>query len=186
MTDEFDISLDFAPFPKIPRLRNECMLITEKIDGTNAQIVIHPDGRIRCGSRNRWISVDDDNYGFARWVEDHKAEILTLGHGRHYGEWWGQGIQRGYGQPCKRFSLFNVMRPIEAVPACVSLVPILYKGGLDSTQVDLAMARLKSEGSLAAPGCMHPEGIVIKYLSTKATYKKLCENDEIRKSEVAA
>jgi hypothetical protein len=34
---------DFEPFPKIPRLKNSLMRITEKIDGTNAQILIPED-----------------------------------------------------------------------------------------------------------------------------------------------
>ncbi len=61
------------------------------------------------GSRTRWITAQDDNHGFARWVEGNKQELLKLGAGRHFGEWWGSGIQRGYGlqKGEKRFSLFN-------------------------------------------------------------------------------
>ena len=104
-------NLEFREFPKIARLSRE-MIITEKIDGTNAQILITEDGQILTGSRNRWITPQDDNYGFAKWVEENKQEILKLGVGRHFGEWWGGGIQRGYNLPKgeKRFSLFNVSR----------------------------------------------------------------------------
>ena len=35
---------EFQPFPKIPRLSRE-IVITEKIDGTNAQILITDDGQ---------------------------------------------------------------------------------------------------------------------------------------------
>ena len=34
---------DFIPFQKIPRWSSEHIVITEKIDGTNAQIVINDD-----------------------------------------------------------------------------------------------------------------------------------------------
>lgn len=43
---------EFNGFPKIARLSRECV-ITEKIDGTNAQIFITDYGDIYFGSRNR-------------------------------------------------------------------------------------------------------------------------------------
>ena len=100
---------DFVAFPKIPRLSRRCV-ITEKIDGTNACIFIGEDGEFLVGSRTRWITPENDNHGFARWAYEHKDELLGLGPGRHFGEWWGQGIQRGYGLKEKRFSLFNTSR----------------------------------------------------------------------------
>src|SRR5438105_3732245 len=132
----------FEEFPKIARLSRDC-IVTEKIDGTNAQIFITEDGTIHFGSRSRWITPENDNYGFARWATEHKEDLLKLGPGRHFGEWWGCGIQRGYGLKEKRFSLFNVMRWClhgqapkqipnpdpriqkfqEILPPCVGLVP---------------------------------------------------------------
>lgn len=47
-------------------------------------------------SRTRWITPEDDNYGFAKWANENKEELLKLGIGQHFGEWWGSGIQRGY------------------------------------------------------------------------------------------
>jgi hypothetical protein len=104
-------NLEFSEFPKMARLSRE-VIITEKIDGTNAQILITKDNRLLTGSRTRWITPNDDNYGFAKWVEENREEVLKLGIGRHFGEWWGSGIQRGYNLPKgeKRFSLFNVSR----------------------------------------------------------------------------
>ncbi len=78
----------FPAFPSIPRLKRQST-ITEKIDGTNGLIFISDEGVIRAGSRNRWITPGDDNYGFARWVDEHKAELANLGPGHHYGEYWG-------------------------------------------------------------------------------------------------
>jgi hypothetical protein len=87
----------FEPFDKIPRLKRGCV-VTEKIDGTNAQVYIPEDGGpMLVGSRNRWITPDNDNYGFARWAYENEAELRKLGPGRHFGEWWGSGIQRRYG-----------------------------------------------------------------------------------------
>jgi hypothetical protein len=117
MTDAFDLGgnliqkpVPFESFPKIGRLSRNCT-ITEKIDGTNAQIYIGEDGEFLTGSRNRWVTPGkQDNYGFSRWAHEHKDELMTLGPGRHFGEWWGLGIQRGYGLQEKRFSLFATHR----------------------------------------------------------------------------
>jgi len=106
---------EFVEFPKMPRLSRE-MSLTEKIDGTNASIVITDEGEFLVGSRTRWITPEQDNYGFARWAYEHKEELLQLGVGRHYGEWWGSGVQRNYGQKQKHFSLFNVGRWVDTQP----------------------------------------------------------------------
>lgn len=121
---------EFQPFQKIPRLSRECV-ITEKLDGTNASIYIGDDGEFLIGSRTRWITPDDDNYGFARWAHENKDELLKLGAGHHFGEWWGAGVQRRYGLAEKRFSLFNTHRWSDALgarPACCSVVPVLFQG----------------------------------------------------------
>ena len=124
--------MDFIPFPKMPRLSRE-VIITEKIDGTNAQIFIADDCEtMLVGSRNRWITPVDDNAGFARWCEENYEELLKLGPGRHFGEWWGRGIQRNYGLKEKRLSLFNVDRWARARPDCCHVVPVLYRGMFDS------------------------------------------------------
>ena len=64
---------EFMEFPKIARLSRACT-ITEKIDGTNASVFIGENGTFLCGSRTRWITPEDDNFGFARWAHDHKEE----------------------------------------------------------------------------------------------------------------
>jgi len=79
--------IEFKEFPKIARLSRECV-VTEKLDGTNAQIYIGEDGEFLVGSRTRWITPDDDNYGFARWAYERKDELMKLGKGQHFGEWW--------------------------------------------------------------------------------------------------
>lgn len=174
----------FQPWPKIPRYSKEVMVLTEKIDGTNGQLLILPDGTWKAGSRNRWLSPESDNYGFHSWVSQNIEELKKLGHGRHYGEWWGNGIQRGYGLSEKRFSLFNVMRPYEYYPSCVSLVPVLYKGVIDQGKIESHYTDLQLNGSKAVPGFMKPEGLVVHHLTTKIRYKRLLENDSLHKGEV--
>src|SRR5271154_6281092 len=123
---------EFVPFQKIGRLSRE-IIVTEKIDGTNALIEITEDGDFRIGSRTRWLTGTEDNHGFARWALDHRDELIGgLGAGRHFGEWWGSGIQRGYGLKEKRFSLFNVHRWGVTRPECCHVVPELWRGDFDT------------------------------------------------------
>ena len=222
-------TLDFLGFPKMARLSREC-IITEKIDGTNAQVLIAPrtdfsddqlsspfapffsvsssagDFIMVAGSRTRWISAKEDNYGFAKWVSEHREELLQLGAGRHFGEWWGNGIQRGYGltKGEKRFSLFNVARwclagetPSQIVasdprtekyqdvlPACCHLVPVLRRGIFTTDMCESALHELHERGSLAAPGFRKPEGIVCFHVAGNFGFKKTLEKDDVPKTSV--
>ena len=173
--------MDFQAFPKMARYSRE-VIVTEKIDGTNGQIYITENMEMFVGSRNRWITPANDNYGFARWAEEHKQELLELGPGRHFGEWWGSGIQRRYGLQEKRFSLFNVARWWCAPrPACCHVVPVLWCGMFDELDVAAVMSELAAHGSYAAPGFMQPEGIVIFHTHGYFGLKKTFEKDEAGK-----
>jgi hypothetical protein len=137
--------MEFKPFAKIPRLSRE-ILITEKIDGTNGIIAIGENGEFQVGSRNRWLTdelghIQEDNAGFARWAIEHRDSLMNLGVGYHFGEWWGKGIQRGYGLNEKRFSLFNVSRWSDNAvrPMCCSVVPVLYQGMFNTQDVELIL-----------------------------------------------
>jgi hypothetical protein len=177
--------MEFVEFPKIARLSRECV-ITEKIDGTNAQICITEDGEFLTGSRTRWITPQDDNAGFSRWANEHKGELMKLGVGRHFGELWGQGIQRSYGLKEKRFSLFNTARWSDDLvrPSCCFVVPVLYQGIFDTEQALLTLDFLKLHGSQASPGFMKPEGIVIFHTASNLCFKKTIEKDDIPKSQI--
>lgn len=188
---------EFQDFPKMARLSRRA-IITEKIDGTNAQIFIDENGSIKAGSRTRWITPDDDNFGFAAWVQENREELLKLGAGRHFGEWWGSGIQRGYGLSERRFSLFNAIRwaahgtqpkQIEGgdsriikmqdeAPQCCYVVPILYDGEFETPAAELAIEALQKHGSLASPGFMKPEGIVVFHVAGNVGFKKTIEKDD--------
>lgn len=191
--------MEFQGFPKIARLSRECT-ITEKIDGTNASIYIGDDGTFLTGSRTRWITPQEDNYGFSRWAYDHKEELLKLGVGHHFGEWWGSGCQRGYDMPKgeKRFSLFNthrwaahgaelkqyptqdprVFKSQEYPPNICHVVPVLYEGIFDTKIVDQVLMALAINGSHASHGFKKPEGIVIYHKAANQLFKKTIEKDE--------
>jgi hypothetical protein len=174
---------EFMKFPKISRFSRE-VIVTEKIDGTNAQIHITEDGEFLTGSRTRWITPQDDNYGFSRWAHDRKEDLMQLGVGRHFGEWWGQGIQRRYGLSEKRFSLFNTARWEQNRPICCHVVPVLWRGTFDTLNVEDIMNQLRISGSIAAPGFMKPEGIVIFHTQGNFGLKKTFEKDNTGKWDV--
>lgn len=188
--------MEFLSFPKMPRLLRD-VVVTEKIDGTNAQVFIvelegfpkgealyQKDGLAMCaGSRTRWITPENDNAGFARWCLNNAEELLQLGPGRHFGEWWGQGIQRAYGLKEKRFSLFNVARWTDDVrPSCCHVVPTLYSGLFSTEAIDDCVEYLAKNGSQAAPGFRRPEGIVVFHTAGNLGFKKTLEKDSMPKS----
>jgi len=174
MTEEHE----FKGFPKIPRLKRP-VVITEKIDGTNAQVYISEDmGVIKAGSKNRWITPENDNYGFARWVMVHENELRELGPGRHFGEWWGSGIQRRYNIEGKRFSLFNTQRWSDERPDCCDVVPVLYHGEFSTEAVENQLERLRTKGSAASAGFMDPEGIVCYMAASRSMFKVTVNDDE--------
>lgn len=229
---------EFIKYPKMARLSRE-IVITEKIDGTNAQILIQPIHRdvladiswsptnsatvmavkdipdsgsptgvnpeyrlaMYAGSRSRFLTRQTDNFGFAKWVQEHAEELWALGEGRHFGEWWGSGIQRGYGLPKgeKRFSLFNVQRwfdqhtlnpglkctdVMEMAPACCHVVPVLLllRGIMGDNSPEIILNWLRENGSYASPGFMKPEGIVVWHTAGNVGFKKTIEGDEKPKS----
>ena len=171
------MSIEFREFAKIARLSRPCT-ITEKIDGTNGCIYIGEDGTFLTGSRTRWITPEDDNFGFSRWAHLHKDELLTLGVGQHFGEWWGAKIQRGYGQETKRFSLFNVHKWGESRPACCDVVPTICEGVFTSELVQAAVDALRDGGSQAAQGFMKPEGVIVWHQAAGIYFKKTLDKDE--------
>lgn len=161
--------IEHKDFGKISRFRLLEVTLTEKIDGSNVQVYVpeDPSQPVLAGSRNRWISPEKgkDMSGFAAFVRENELAIRRLGVGRHFGEWWGQGIQRKYGLDHKRLSLFNVDRfsgglP-QGMPENVSLVPVLYKGQCDQQKIQEVVDALYLTGSQACPGWMKPEGVVI-------------------------
>lgn len=184
----------FPSFRKIPRLMKP-MVVSEKIDGTNSLLVVAEGGvagpetalssapvlaevgsrLLFAGSRNRWITPDSDNFGFARWVRDNADALATLKPGFHYGEWWGLGIQRGYGLKEKRFSLFHYDGDL---PEIVHRVPVLFKGPFDTQIIDMIFDDFRTRGSTAAPGYMNPEGIVVYHEAAGQLFKRTYEGDK--------
>lgn len=204
MTDE--TYMEFREFPKMARLTREC-IVTEKIDGTNASVFITNEpvseqfaklaiGTQTCpvsnttltmfaGSRTRWITPTSDNMGFATWCSKNVEDLFRLGHGHHFGEWWGSSIQRNYGlKGVRKFSLFNTSRwsDPDVRPTCCDVVPVLYQGVFCTTAIDNALKALAEGGSVCQPGFMNPEGIVVFHVAANVGFKKTILHDELPKS----
>lgn len=193
----------FVKFPSLTRFSHD-WVITEKIDGTNACVLILPrdadddgfvavsitkDFKLYAQSRNNLIYPDQDNAGFAGWVKNNTAALAEiLGEGRHFGEWCGAGIQRRYGLPNKKFALFNThrWRDLSGHPdggllnGQLTVVPVLAEGYMDNPgQVALdCMNKLKEQGSAFAPGFMDPEGVVMRHNPSGTVFKKTFDYDE--------
>lgn len=219
--------IEFQGWPKTPRLSNGGVTITEKIDGTNACVVVFPVPLGQAGtlptpetlggfcwvydaqredvaylvgaqSRKRLIFPGQDNAGFAGWVQSYAVELFDLlGPGRHFGEWWGQGIQRRYGMNRKVFSLFNTHRwhkiaeqrgdwEKHAESLGMTTVPTMYEGRLSDYQIENCLNILRENGSFAASQWGFPgqkaEGIIIRHRDLGGNLKAFVENDDTPKS----
>lgn len=220
--------IEFEAWPKTPRLSAGGVTITEKIDGTNAAVIIMPENTkwdefhaeprlsnavsrmwvpdkdqvylIGAQSRKRLIFPGEDNAGFAAWVQWNAGELLDLlGPGRHFGEWWGQGIQRRYGMDRKVFSLFNTHKWHKiaaerddwwerARNINMDTVPLMHVGKFSDYFIQSALDDLRNNGSYAAASWgfagQRAEGIILHHASLSGNLKVLLENDDISKSEV--
>ncbi len=166
---------EYKHYPKINRPRNIRVVITQKIDGSNGQIIIQEDGTLTCASRNRVLSLEDDNHGFARWCKDHEQVLVEfLGPGIHYGEWAGPKINSGEGLTEKKFVLFSWWdRKDTSIPS-LTYVPLLVECNLETVQsnnlIIESLRDLKENGSKLVPGFMNPEGIVVDINGHKIKY----------------
>jgi len=172
---------DFQSFGSIEPYRKTYMRITQKLHGSNGQVYVYEEDGVRTlkvGSRNRWLAIGDDNYGFCGFVEANKESFLNMGLGRHYGEWCGPGINLGEGLIEKRFFLFSDRRRYVdcSLPARTDFVPEIYSGPLDSSKIEASMELLKEHGSRLVEGFMKPEGIVVDICGIR--FKKVFNPEE--------
>lgn len=94
-----------------------CFEGTVKLHGTNAGVVVTPEGDVYAQSRNNIITPEKDNAGFACFVHSNKETFLKLNPYKNtledvviYGEWCGSGIQKGVAisELDKMFVVFGV------------------------------------------------------------------------------
>jgi len=176
----------FEEWPKIPRGQHETITITEKIDGSNACIVIADGEIVSVQSRKRKISPSilsgekgSDNAGFALWVMENTEDLLSLGDGYHYGEWAGPSVQKN--PRCleeMEFYLFNSYRwgsHNPNTPECCQVVPTLYVGKY--TEFCIRDALLDLEKASEGTG-ERPEGVIAFFHKTRRYEKHTFANQK--------
>lgn len=99
---------------------------TVKLHGSNTAVVYNTQTKtLYAQSRNKIITPDDDNYGFAAWAQKLKPMFDEVYDGLDafadiiiYGEWVGEGIQQGtaMSQLSKRWVIFDAANNFEDPP----------------------------------------------------------------------
>lgn len=162
--------------------------IFPKIDGTNGQIYFS-DGLIKTGSRNRELSLDDDNQGFHDWVIRQENIIRFFDEFplmRLYGEWLIPHTLKTYRDDAwRKFYVFDVTilsGDTEEYLTYEQYKPILDQYDIDyvppiaivnnPTYEDLTN-KLDSNSFLIKDGCGFGEGIVIKNYAYKNKYGRV-------------
>jgi hypothetical protein len=235
--DNEDTFGQFKSWGSTPRF-HKSLHITEKIDGTNAGVSVQgiPFGHlstinipedacpvineqtsqaflVRAQSRKRIITPGNDNFGFASWVWENADGLANLlGYGYHYGEWYGEGIQKNpLAVAGRRWALFNTWHwgskpnldrlKMVDIPG-LTLVPVLHDehrdGPADYMTIPNIMEDLALHGSKADGAEMvrqgydwepdvykQPEGIIVWQRETRQRYKILLREDDKHKWEVA-
>lgn len=184
----------FVAYPKTRRLEDETVTISEKVDGTNGVLFIHKphlcdvlNGStdapyILAGCRSRWLKDDDtkswDNHGFGKWVAENAQALHALPEGFHYGEWYGKGINHGYGMKERRFMLFNRKRyeNLTYLPKCVELETII-EDDVPVAELSSVIDRIKNKatvnGSFHIPESGMVEGLIMRFKLSARVYKEV-------------
>lgn len=113
------------------------IFIFPKIDGTNGSVWLD-GGAVQAGSRNRLLSIDNDNAGFCKaMLDDLRIEEYLLKHPEHrlYGEWLVPHSLKTYRQDAwRKFYIFDVCIDREDT---VEYIPYdIYKPMLDEFNLD--------------------------------------------------
>ncbi len=158
-----------------------------KLDGTNASVWLDDDGgyddglTMFCGSRNRILTLADDNQGFANWAITHtplRSLLYTLPRGsRVYGEWLVPHTIKAYREDAwRRFYVFDVLTPAgefmhydEYMPLCkahgVDFIPAMLVG--NNPTYDVLHIEAQNNKFLMQENQGHGEGVVIKQYGWK-------------------
>lgn len=146
--------------------------IFPKIDGTNSSLWW--DNGLQAGSRNRHLTLDDDNAGFYKWaLEQDRIKSFFSDHPklRLYGEWLVPHTLKTYEESAWRnFYVFDVMLedrylPFDEYkelldPFAIKYIPPICK--VKNPTRDRMINQLEKNGYLIKDGKGLGEGVVIK------------------------
>lgn len=164
--------------------------VSYKVDGSNASCWLNSDGDIRAGSRNRELTLENDNHGFYKFISDNSAiqNYLTK-HPTHrlYGEWLVRHSLKTYRDDAwRRFYIFDITidkddDEVEYIPYEI-YQPLLEEFNLDyipplaiinnPTEESLIKCLEKTGQFLVKDGEGQGEGIVVKNYDFYNQYNK--------------
>ena len=164
-------------------IENGMCYVFPKIDGTNAQV--WKNGILMAGSRNRELSLENDNADFYKWVlEQDNIDLFfcKYPHLRLYGEWLVPHSLKTYEEKAWRnFYVFDVMEgerylPYEEYAALlepfgIEFIPPLCK--VENPSYERLISQLEKNGYLIEDGKGIGEGIVIKNYNYKNKYGRV-------------
>lgn len=116
--------MEFKKYQHIQRLGTEEVenivfgkcYVFYKIDGTNSSVWLNNSGELQAGSRNRCLSLDNDNAGFFAFAKDNKQlKDYLKKHPTHrlYGEWLVPHSLKTYRKSAwRKFYIFDVVKDI--------------------------------------------------------------------------
>ena len=159
---------------EVEGILNGTVYVRPKVDGTNT-CLFYQDGQVKCGSRKREISIDNDNQGCAKWVEENKEkfEKYFSKHPEHvlYGEFLVKHSIKYYNEDAwRKVYVFDVYDNIKdrwlryeeyknELEACgILVVPVLAV--LNSPTIE-QLEKLVQENHYLVPEDMVGEGCVL-------------------------
>lgn len=155
------------------------VFVFPKLDGTNASIWCD-DKIIKCGSRNRELTLESDNHNFCSWINDdteisqaHKHCISVNPNWILYGEWMIPHTLKTYRQDIwRKFWIFDVFdintgkyvnyETYEPVLKSLNLDVIEPLCIINNPSQDQIQAQVETNTYLIQDGAGVGEGIVIK------------------------
>lgn len=154
-----------------------------KIDGTNASLW-SDDGRLQAGSRNRHLSLDNDNAGFFNWAVEQQSIHKFFNYNPNlvlYGEWLIPHSLKTYRKEAWRnFYVFDVMDyEMDRYLSYKEYEPLLKKYGVEyipplsiinNGNYERFITHLDGNNYLIEDGKGNGEGIVIKNYDFKNKY----------------
>lgn len=162
--------------------------IFPKIDGTNASVWLDKDGVVQAGSRNRHLTLENDNAGFYNWAIQQKnieQFLKDFPYLRLYGEWLVPHSLKTYREDAwRKFYVFDVAELREGSEELIYMPYESYKPVLEQYGIDYipAMTTISNAGYetliqelaknvfLIEDGKGAGEGIVIKNYDFKNRY----------------
>jgi hypothetical protein len=189
--------MNFRPYQHLERFGNDeveeiefgSCFIFPKVDGTNSSIWLDDEGNIKAGSRNRTLSLENDNAGFYAYIlTNDKIKEYLMKHPTHriYGEFLVPHSLKTYRDDAwRKFYIFDIT--IDKDEENVEYIPYdIYKPMLDEFELEYIppiakvsnatyetfLKALEKNEFLIKDGQGVGEGIVIKNYDFYNKYKR--------------